>query len=266
MRAAVCVLSVSVALVGCNLKGDPSKDAVPSASGASDVSGPSSAAGVVNAQNTPKGAGNAWSSSGGTAKGAAPAAAGGDALFASLQGRPQKPDTKPSETVRDAGGVFLGLPAGWTTDDTNKIDPTLGYGANLGGCLMFRPSKNTAAGRTDQRPRLCAVTLDALPPLAGRTAASLELYSFYMSIDKVQWTPWTDGTVGDGLKAKLSKGTYGSNEAFAAYVELSGKKNIFVMGRWANDEEKDQVFDVVRGLSTCTFTPDKRKCTPDKPY
>ncbi len=274
MRGMIGLGMVALGLWGCGLRGDEPKDSAPSASGVSNAGGLTTAVGGVNAAGSNKGTGSGWSS--GAAKPANTGAAapvvgggsggGGDGLWAALNGRPQQPGTKPSETIRDAGGVFMGLPSGWTTDDTNKIDPTLGYGANLGGCVMFYPSKNTTLGRTDTRARLCAVMLETIPAMAGRTAASLELYSFYMSMDKVEWTPWTDGTVGDGFKAKLSKGTSGSKESFAAYVEVPGKKNIFVMGRWASEEEKGQVLDIVRGLGTCTFTPDKRKCTPDKPY
>lgn len=197
---------------------------------------------------------------------AAPAAPALDPVFAALQGRPQKPDTKPSETVNSAGGVFVGLPAGWKTDDTTQIDPTAGYAADLGGCLMFHPPKNTQAARTDQHARLCAAAVDKLPALTGRTTTSLEMYAYYLNVTKAKWEPWIDGTVGDGLKAKLSKGTLGAAEVFAAYVEIPGKKGILVMGRWKNDDEKEAVFEMVRGLGSCTFSADKRKCTPDKPY
>src|SRR5690606_18261663 len=56
-----------------------------------------------------------------SATASAAAAPAEDPIFAALKGKPQKDDTKPSETVRDGGGVFLGLPKGWTTYDTNKI-------------------------------------------------------------------------------------------------------------------------------------------------
>lgn len=188
-----------------------------------------------------------------------------DPIFAALKGRPQKADTKPSETVRDAGGVFLGLPAGWRTVDTNVPAPGLGYTADHGGCLEFSPPEKTGE-RNYYYARLCAVQMSELPAVSGRIKASLELYGFYMTFDKAKWAPWADGTVGDGFKAKVTRGAHGNREGFAAHVEIPGRKSIFILGRWMNDEEKEAVFEIVRGLGTCTFSADKRKCTPDKPY
>lgn len=265
MSTRVLLLLAAAAFLGCGQKSSEQTSAsAPTTDSPATVAAPVGSTGK---------AGAAWGASNANtakpAQGAAPtaaAAAGEDPILAALKGRPQKADTQPSETVRDAGGVFVGLPKGWITDDTNKIDPTLGYGANLGGCLMFQPPKSSAAARTDSHARLCAVTSPSLPELSGRAKASLELYGFYLNIDKATWTPWVDGTVGDGLKAKISRGSKGDKEAFAAHVEVPGKKSLLVVGRWANDEEKEAVFEIVRGIGSCTFSADKRKCSPDKPY
>ncbi|MCC6552380.1 MAG: hypothetical protein IT372_05075 [Polyangiaceae bacterium] len=244
--AAPVFLGLAV-LMGCGDKPAPSPAAAPSTATAAATATAVAAATV-------------------SATASAAAAPAEDPIFAALKGKPQKDDTKPSETVRDGGGVFLGLPKGWTTYDTNKIDPEFGYGANHGGCLELSPPKDTAAFRTDPHARLCAVVLDKLPAATGRSVASLEIYGYYLSFDTKEWTPWIDGTVGDGLKAKLSRGALKGKDAFAAYVDVPGRKSILVVGRWANDEEKEAVFEMVRGIGSCTFSADKRKCTPDKPY
>jgi hypothetical protein len=270
---------IAIGLLGCGE--NTAKTSAPADSAATAATGDgarAAATGAVGATGAakPTGAGAGWAGgaagtptgnvTGTSASTAGATATGEDPIFASLKGLPQKPDTKPSETVRDAGGVFVGLPAGWKTSDTNTIDPTLGYSAGLGGCLMFDPPKTSAAARTDSHPRLCAVQVNTPPALSGRTTTTLELYGFYLNFDKATWSPWADGTVGDGLKAKLSKGTLGSKEAFAAFIEVPGKKSILIVARWTNDEEKEAVFEMVRGVGSCTFSADKRKCTPDKPY
>src|SRR5262249_37889667 len=61
-----------------------------------------------------------------------------DPLLALLQAGPKDSSTTRSETIRDAGGVYAGLPKGYKTSDSNSYkEPGHDFSNDFGHCLFF---------------------------------------------------------------------------------------------------------------------------------
>lgn len=147
-----------------------------------------------------------------------------------------------SETIRGAGGVFAGLPAGWVTQDLNDrmaVEPF--------DCLVFHIAVMSGA-------TTCFVTRDTLPEIAGKNG--LDDYGSRLSWKDIQWSKWEDAAIGPRpLKAKLIRGkgeTIGAKghprEGFAALIEIPGKRHVFGIGSWRNEEQRRATLEIFRGV------------------
>ncbi|MEZ4294861.1 MAG: hypothetical protein R3B70_07780 [Polyangiaceae bacterium] len=152
--------------------------------------------------------------------------------------------------------MFAGLPEGWSSADWNQD----GY---TDQCVYLFPKTNK------ERNEICLKTMSALP-----NQADLRREAYAARWDKAEFEAWVDGTAGYlSYPAKIAKGKgtsitkEGDREGYAVWVQVPGKKNVLVLGSWplSNPAVKPLFLDIVKGLGTCTFKPQKG-CVPDKPY
>lgn len=188
------------------------------------------------------------------APGAAPAA-GGD-LVSMFTGKPSA-GVQPSETIHGAGGVFAGLPAGWSSSDWN----TDGY---TDKCVYLFPKNQS------HKHDFCLKQVTAEP---NQTSLRLEAYAARW--DKAEFEAPVDGKAGmGGYPAKIFRGkgtsvarSDGDRKGYAVWIQVPSKKNVLILGSWpVGAPELEQTFaDVVKGVGPCTFKPQKG-CVPDAVY
>jgi hypothetical protein len=161
--------------------------------------------------------------------------------------------TRRSETVNGAGGLYAGLPRGWSTQDV--------YNAYL-----------LAMGK-QARAMVYLVTIDSLEPdnLDGTAGAA----AYRNHTKGLTWDgDWTDVTVGpSAYRARMRRGHGVSIDgrdqrraAVAVGVEVPSRKLVFLLGSWDEPapEAEAQFADVVRGIGRCVHKP-KRGCVAVEP-
>lgn len=163
------------------------------------------------------------------------------------------PDTRRSETVTAAGGVYAGLPPEWSTQDV--------YNAYL------------IASTKEAQAMAYLVIGGKLEPAALETFVKEASYPIYLK-DLAWDSEWTDAKVGpSGYTAKVRRGhgvSISSNKtrrnAVAVGVEIPGRKTIYILGSWndPSDLAERQFVDLVRGLGRCKHKPN-RGCVPVMP-
>ncbi len=166
---------------------------------------------------------------------------------------PPATDTRRSETITAAGGVYAGLPPEWSTQDV--------YNQYL------------IASTRQAKAMVYLVVGEDLAHDRLETFAKGAAYPIYLK--NIEWdAPWVDVTVGaHGYAGKARRGhgisIYSATTRRAAVVvgiEVPGRKNIFVLGSWdepAPDVER-QFGEIVRGMGRCKHKP-KRGCVPVMP-
>lgn len=166
-------------------------------------------------------------------------------------GPTQLPGTRPRETVRDAGGVLLGVPEGWVTysvyDAYDMAVPKLGELQQAGAYYMALDEKVGAAGKLD------------LAELSKRVYA--------LHVTKPSWDAPFEARVGvRGYHGQIVRGrgvglsaAEGEKEAFAAVVQIPTRKPILFLAAWAkaHPEHEQRLVDMLRALAPCEFKPAK---------
>jgi len=175
-----------------------------------------------------------------------------DPIQALFHGAPA-PDTRRSETITAAGGVYAGLPPEWSTQDV--YNEYLIASTKQAKAMVYLVVGGTLAH-------------DQLEAFAKGAA-----YPIYLK--SIDWdSPWVDVTVGaQGYVGKARRGhgasIYSATTRRAAVVvgiEVPDRKNIFVLGSWDEPapEVEKQFGEIVRGIGRCKHKP-KRGCVPVMP-
>jgi hypothetical protein len=159
------------------------------------------------------------------------------------------PGTRPRETVRDAGGMLLGVPVDWVTnsvyDAYDLATPKVGGLQQAGAYYMALDEKVGAPGKLD---------LEVLPKRA-----------YALRITKTSWDPPFEARVGArGYHGQIVRGrglglsaAEGEKEAFAAVVQIPTRKPILFIAAWVKSrpEYEESLVDMLRALAPCEFKP-----------
>ncbi|MEP7125483.1 MAG: hypothetical protein ABJE95_31410 [Byssovorax sp.] len=169
------------------------------------------------------------------------------------------PGTRGRETVREAGGVLLGVPAGWETtsvyDAYDVATPKKGDLQQAGAYYLALGGKVGARGDMPDPKELARL-------------------AYILRMVKTTWDPPYEARVSPrGYRGQIARGrgvglsaAEGEKEAFAAVVEIPTRKSIIFLGAWmtSHPEHEASLIDMLRMLEPCEFKPAKG-CVPVAP-
>ncbi|WP_156338533.1 hypothetical protein [Chondromyces crocatus] len=182
---------------------------------------------------------------------AGPGGAGTMEDVARFFGPTRLPGTRTKDTVRGAGGLLIGIPEGWVTENVyDEFDIA----------RPKNPIDRSASALYNVAP------MKAGAPFALDLRAVAEL-SAILRIKDTTWDPPVEVRVGpQGYRGLVSRGrglglarSEGEKEALAALVEVPTRKPAIFIGAWmkAHPEREEALIDMLRALAPCEFKPNK---------
>lgn len=171
------------------------------------------------------------------------------AALPELVGPARSPGTRQKDTVGKTGGVLVGTPAGWKTENAySEYDIATPPGPNE-AFVIYEKAYGTVADGGDFSP-------DTL-----RTRA------FTAHVTKATWGTPEDTVVGEGkYPAKILRGkgtnvvaSLGECNVIAVVFEVPGKKPGFLMGSWlvSKPEHEENIREMLRAIAPCELKPQK---------
>ena len=194
-------------------------------------------------------------SSGRTPPSAAPVRTAASRVEEPFFGPPRLPGTRSGDTVKQAGGLLIGLPEGWVVETRSDAHDLASY--TLGGLV---------------RASACYQVGQGLLP-AGKTpdARRLQEMATALRLVNATWEAPSEVRVGpQGYAARLVRGSgpgvteaEGTRKAFAIEIDVPTRRTLLFMGAWMDrfPLHEEQMLDMLRGLQPCVVRSG-HGCTP----